>query len=358
MLTPKQLDGARFLAERRVAYLADKVGFGKTAQVVRACDLLCAERITVLCPPILRPNEVRQFEQWSLFGYPSAIIRTGKDPVPDSGLVVCSYQLAQNPRIKRKLIQRGCDVLMLDEAHRAKAPGSKTTKTIFNKAGIASTAARVWFVSGEPTPNNASELYVFARVCGAWQRTQDEFIRHFCIITETDFGPKILGTREDRRAELRGMLAPFMLQRDDVDPERAPLTVDELEIEGAAPDFSGIDPVALRRVTDALAAGDLSMLEDPFISTMRRLVGIAKARPVADLVRIEQEGGAGKTIVFCAHTDVIDTIASELREFYSIGYYPTTERTQGKKTNVKVRVTQPGLVVRARDIYLTRRPAK
>lgn len=57
-------------------------------------------------------------------------------------------------------------------------------------------------------------------------------------------------------------------------------------------------------------------------------------------------------------SDAFSKIASELREFYSIGYYPTTERTQGKKTNVKVRVTQPGLVVRARDIYLTRRPAK
>jgi VWFA-related protein len=57
-------------------------------------------------------------------------------------------------------------------------------------------------------------------------------------------------------------------------------------------------------------------------------------------------------------SDAFSKIASELREFYSIGYYPTTERVQGKKTNVKVRVDQPGLVVRARDTYLTRRPAK
>lgn len=57
-------------------------------------------------------------------------------------------------------------------------------------------------------------------------------------------------------------------------------------------------------------------------------------------------------------SDAFSKIASELREFYSIGYYPTTERKQGKKTNVKVRVSQPGLVVRARDTYLTRRPAK
>lgn len=48
-------------------------------------------------------------------------------------------------------------------------------------------------------------------------------------------------------------------------------------------------------------------------------------------------------------------IASELREFYSIGYYPSTERIAGRRTNVKVKVDRPGLVVRAREGYLNRR---
>lgn len=48
-------------------------------------------------------------------------------------------------------------------------------------------------------------------------------------------------------------------------------------------------------------------------------------------------------------------IASELREFYSIGYYPSTERVAGRRTNVKVKVDRPGLVVRAREGYLNRR---
>jgi hypothetical protein len=48
-------------------------------------------------------------------------------------------------------------------------------------------------------------------------------------------------------------------------------------------------------------------------------------------------------------------IASELREFYSIGYYPATERVAGRRTNIKVRVDRPGLVVRAREGYFNRR---
>ena len=47
-------------------------------------------------------------------------------------------------------------------------------------------------------------------------------------------------------------------------------------------------------------------------------------------------------------------IASELREFYSIGYYPITDRVAGKRTSVKVRVSEPGVVVRSRDGYLMR----
>ncbi|MEO7538563.1 MAG: VWA domain-containing protein [Pyrinomonadaceae bacterium] len=48
-------------------------------------------------------------------------------------------------------------------------------------------------------------------------------------------------------------------------------------------------------------------------------------------------------------------IASELREFYSIGYYPEQLRSSGKHANIKVKVDQPGVVVRARDQYVFRK---
>lgn len=45
-------------------------------------------------------------------------------------------------------------------------------------------------------------------------------------------------------------------------------------------------------------------------------------------------------------------IASELREFYSIGYYPNEERQADKKASVKVKVDRDGLVVRSRETYI------
>lgn len=44
-------------------------------------------------------------------------------------------------------------------------------------------------------------------------------------------------------------------------------------------------------------------------------------------------------------------IASELREYYSIGYYPKEEAKNGKKHKIKVRVDKNGVVVQARDGY-------
>lgn len=51
-------------------------------------------------------------------------------------------------------------------------------------------------------------------------------------------------------------------------------------------------------------------------------------------------------------TQAFAAIASELREFYSIGYYPKGEGRPGKKRKIKVRVDQDNVAVRARDGYV------
>ncbi len=48
-------------------------------------------------------------------------------------------------------------------------------------------------------------------------------------------------------------------------------------------------------------------------------------------------------------------IANELRQTYSLGFYPNDEK-KGKKRQLKVRVNQKGYVVRARDSYVINKP--
>jgi VWFA-related protein len=51
-------------------------------------------------------------------------------------------------------------------------------------------------------------------------------------------------------------------------------------------------------------------------------------------------------------------IAAELREFYSLGYYPNQETEMVKKRQIKVQVDQPKAVVHARDGYVVRKKDK
>lgn len=50
-------------------------------------------------------------------------------------------------------------------------------------------------------------------------------------------------------------------------------------------------------------------------------------------------------------------IASELREFYSIGYYPVNDRDATRKASVKIKVTRDGLVVRSKEEFIKRKKA-
>jgi VWFA-related protein len=45
-------------------------------------------------------------------------------------------------------------------------------------------------------------------------------------------------------------------------------------------------------------------------------------------------------------------IASELREFYSLSYYPSADGIPGKTRKIKVKVDQPNVAVKARDSYV------
>jgi len=51
-------------------------------------------------------------------------------------------------------------------------------------------------------------------------------------------------------------------------------------------------------------------------------------------------------------SDAFSRIASELREYYSIGYYPKDEANIGKKHKLKVRVDRQGVIVKTRDTYV------
>lgn len=57
-------------------------------------------------------------------------------------------------------------------------------------------------------------------------------------------------------------------------------------------------------------------------------------------------------------TKAFADIAAELREFYSIGYYPKDEAEKGKKRKIKVKVKRENVAVKARDNYVIAKDEK
>jgi Ca-activated chloride channel homolog len=66
-------------------------------------------------------------------------------------------------------------------------------------------------------------------------------------------------------------------------------------------------------------------------------------------------GTGGRSLLAGTYTNLESSfanIADELRQQYSIGYYPTAEGSQGQRKQVKVRVNRTNLVVRSRTSYI------
>ncbi|HEV7843709.1 MAG TPA: VWA domain-containing protein, partial [Pyrinomonadaceae bacterium] len=60
-----------------------------------------------------------------------------------------------------------------------------------------------------------------------------------------------------------------------------------------------------------------------------------------------EEAGDGRNL-----SQAFSIIAEELRRQYSIGYYPKSQAQAGQRRQIRVRVNQPNMVVRARDSYI------
>jgi len=311
-LTRAQVEGARFLSKSRIAMLADVPGLGKTAQVVRACDILGVRSATILVPnQTLAVNFAAEFEKWSLLGHKTHVLRSGKGEIPPDGILFATYALASRPEVLKRLLKRKVDVLACDEAHALKSRDSARSKAVMRKAGLINVSERTWLMTGTPAPNNAGELYVFAKCCGAFSGSWTQFVDRFCILSENAFGISIIGSKNHE--ELKGLLAPFYLRRTVVEG-RSPLTVDKAYVEAA----KGVDPYAalapedLACVERAIETGDWALADIPAVATVRRLVGLAKADGVAELAASELEAGYKKLLIFCQHSSVIDRISALL----------------------------------------------
>jgi SNF2 family DNA or RNA helicase len=311
-----QLEGAEFLAKRKHALLADKMGLGKTVQAIIAADMVGAGRVCVVCPAVARVNWRREFDRWSVF-------------CPE--VKVASYnELALDRALRKDWIQWRPDVLIVDEAHYCKSRDSSRTKALYgphcHNNGVAGAAKRVWLLTGTPTPNNASEL--FPHIRALWPelapngKTYADWINTYTRYEPGAHGIKFFGNKN--LPQLREALNGVMLRRlpEDVIPDmpKVLLSTWALDADAALEEVKRLEITPeVQELAHRLDSGEQVPDSDPHIAAFRRVCGLAKAKPVADLIREELNQLPGeKIIVFVHHRDVLLRIYNELKDFYPV----------------------------------------
>ncbi len=337
-LYPYQELGVCFLAARKRALLLDGMGLGKSPQFIRACDAIDARKILVVCAAIAKDNWARLFRQWGLLPRKIHIIEGAKSRIPrDADVVIVNYDILKFHYAE--LAARPFDVAGIDEAQFLKSPTAKRTQFVYNAGGVLSSAKRVWVLTGTLCKNHTGEMWthlvtLFPREMDAagLPRDYEEFLDLVTLSRDTPYGRKITGSKNVER--LAAFLKPHSLRRrqEEVLADLPPLRFEDVVLPGAT-NLSELAALELGEDLAALAARWRECgLDDEAVqahvsrllenaaqsATFRRLSGMAKVRPVADMLTEDLENGLDKCVLFCYHRAVIEAFRVRFEKYGAV----------------------------------------
>jgi SWI/SNF-related matrix-associated actin-dependent regulator 1 of chromatin subfamily A len=354
-LFPYQEEGARFLASRKRALLADGPRVGKTLQTVAAADMIGAERILVICPSIARGVWARHFKEVSLWGHTITVLDKSATSAAGTGVFILHMDGSRNPEIFARVMAHRWDLMILDECHFLKEPTSQRTRQVLSANGFASMADRIWFLSGTPMLNNPLELWTMLSTIGVWKSSIADFQARFCTGYLGDYGFKVTGMKNVE--ELKSLLGKVMLRRTyhQMFPSTAAPTWREIELDPAMNLHCG--EVRFERALEELqeyenanlkhnmrfakaiakfAANPDAPMKD-FISKedfalLNKLSAWAKIKPMgAWLAENLRNETLDKVVVFCHHARLVHHLNNGLREFRSRALYGGTDENDRQR---------------------------
>jgi SNF2 family DNA or RNA helicase len=335
---PHQPAGVRFLADRQHALLGDDPGLGKTLESIAAADAIGARNILVSCPAVARLNWMREFIRWQVIDRPVFVANTLSEAeriAGHDGVVIVSYEgLVHAAPFLR---QRERDLLICDEAHLLKSPGSARTQAVYGAEcrrggdSIAAMCRRIWLLTGTPVLNGVHELWPHYRALwpyavGDTVLSYDGWLARFCAYTEGPHGAvKVFATKE--ADFLREAFEPFILRRrlHDVMPDMPELRQSEVVVPLSNTNRSTLDGYAAQvpgleaKVRAAAEADYIPFNEEgAHIAAVRRMLGAAKLIGAAELIATDLDGGLEKAIVFAHHLDVTSGLRQRLARYGAV----------------------------------------
>jgi len=329
---PHQIEGARFLSERRCALLADAPRVGKTGAAILAADDILARKILVITTASGRPVWVRGFADWSMFPRNVAALYPGESR---KAFDAADVQIVGWAALDKMRDAGPWDLIIPDENHYAKSVDAKRTQHLYGPmkglsrgAGLCDRAGIIWPLTGTPIPNAPNDLYptlralVPERLTDEWGPTDvtryDDFLRRYCIVRQKQISrfnkiDVVVGGRN--LEELKARLDGFILRRTQQDVGIRPPNFEILPIHISAAQRRALEaeiPDA-EEILDAAETGETKSLE-MHLGPLRRITGTIKTRGVVDLVREEISDGLDKIVLMAWHKDTLDALQEGLSD--------------------------------------------
>lgn len=310
----------------------DEPGLGKTPTAIVTANELKARHVLVVCPAVIRNQWVEKITQWSTLGGFSYAITTSKLGVhEDATWTVISWDLISSPGIWRALSKQRFDLLVLDEAHKAKTVSSKRSRALYgggralpdDVVPLIELAQYTVALTGTLLPNRPRELWPLARHLH-WEAidwlSERNFNERFNPRNETQTSTgkvwvdEAVGRLPELQNRLRANLMVRHLKREVMPQLQYPIY-----------DIIRVEPTsAVKEALEAERMLDLDLSEtdafidwgveiDGHIAEVRQQMGVAIAPQVATWCDNLIDGGE-KIVVFAHHVAVLDILQEKLAE--------------------------------------------
>lgn len=335
-----QIDAVQILLKNNGGLLCDEQGLGKTITALeflyqaftepqtKSQDIAPVQKslvnpnILIICPAIMRStwsNEINDYKaRTSVF----------------NNTVVYSYEYIT--KHVSNLIPSVFDAIVLDEAHYIKTPTSKRTKSCLSFLRK-STVKYKLLLTGTPVTRDIDDLYPLLDVFynnnpmyPNWYKNVYSFRTKLMHCTYNGFAYVYKGFKDDdAKSRLLAYMKPVMIRRTKKD------TLNDLSIPPIVHNtiYVDIDKKVAKKsleyvdfvINNILSNESDKQLRDTtitltnyqdelsFVSSIRRILGVAKVKPVMDYIKYKLES-TNKLVCFCVHKQVIESLKDVLIE--------------------------------------------
>ena len=284
-LLDHQVPAVRHLLSSTSSLLADDTGLGKTRSAIVAA-IASGGRTLVVCPATLKTNWKREILMTKENESAIFVLGPGQKSVPPGAKwVIVNYESLEHLVFKKHEFKN----IIVDEAHYIKEFSADRNKNAFL---VAANIPRKMLITATPILNREAEIYTLLRFSGhpIGMMEKKDFLAEF-------------GKSSESRAALRERISEWMIRR---------TREEAIKLPEAQTIFPVIDP------SPELLGKYNKTLADPTLISIQRTVHL---RHLVETMHAEWIGEEildvvqhHKSIIFCEHIDVVESLMDRFEE--------------------------------------------